>query len=115
MSKKIRNAKAVQSKSRQHIVAHVAGNVYTVTSASSGSRYTVRYSEQGSTCDCNWGSYRSSHDRRSACSHVLSVVNFAAQAAGASSISAWTDEAQAARQHRRMMDIGDGVLVTVRA
>lgn len=115
MSKSIKNAKTIQSKSRNHIVAHVAGNVYTVTSASSGNRYTVRHSEQGSTCDCNWGAYRSSTDRRSGCSHVLSVVNFVAQAAGANSVSAWTDEAQAQRQHRRTLDIGDGVLVTVRA
>lgn len=114
MTKQIRNAKAVQSKSRRNEVHPLGDNRYSVVSASSGSVYSVTLTNDGGRCTCDWAKFRPAHDQRSACSHVLAAINFAAQEAGASSISAWTDEAQATRQHRRTLDIGDGVLVTVR-
>lgn len=115
MSNQIRNAKTIQSKSRQHAVRHIAGNVYEVVSATSGSRYTVRHSVHGCTCSCNWGQHRNVSDQRSGCSHSIAAMSFVAQAAGAANVSAWGNVADAARQHRQMMEIGDGVVVTVRA
>lgn len=115
MSKQIKNAKTIQSKSRTNEVRPLGGNRYQVTSGTSGSVYNVALHQHGGTCTCNWAKYRPAHDQRSGCSHVIAAMNFAAQAEGATSVSAWTDEAQAERQHRRTMSIGDGVLVTVRA
>jgi hypothetical protein len=115
MSKQIKNAKTIQAKSRKNEVHALGGNRYQAVSASSGNVYDVRLTANGGNCTCEWSKYRPAHDKRSACSHVVAAINFAAQAEGASSVSAWTDEAQAAKQHRRTLDIGDGVLVTVRA
>lgn len=111
---KIKNAKSIQNKSRRNEVHPLGGNRYQVVSASSGNAYSVTLTGAGGTCSCSWGQYRPAHDQRSACSHVLAALSFAAQAAGANSVSAWTDEAQARRQHRRTVAIGDGVLVTIR-
>lgn len=115
MNKRIANAKAVQSKSRKNEVHPMGGNRYQVVSATSGNVYDVTLAGNGGRCNCDWAKYRPAHDQRSGCSHVLAVVNFVAQESGATSVSAWTDEAQAQRQHRQMVDIGDGVLVTARA
>jgi hypothetical protein len=115
MHKRIRNAKAVQSKSRRNEVHPLGGNRYQVVSATSGNVYDVTLTGNGGRCNCDWGQYRAAHDQRSGCSHVLATIQFAAVANGNASVSAWGDEAQAERQHRRIMDIGDGVFVTVRA
>jgi hypothetical protein len=113
--KTIKNAKTVQSKSRMNEVHPLGDNVYEVVSGASGNVYRVRHNNDGCTCDCNWATHRPETDPRSGCSHVLAVLNFIARDGGAVSVSAWTSEADAHRQHRRTMDIGDGVLVTVRA
>lgn len=115
MYKRIRNAKAVQSKSRKNEVHPLGGNRYQVVSGTSGHAYEVTLTGDGGRCNCDWGQYRPAHDQRSGCSHVLAAIQFAVQATGNTSVSAWRDEAEAERQHRRIMDIGDGVLVTVRA
>ena len=111
----IKNAKIIQSKSRMNEVHPIGGNVYEVVSGASGNVYQVRGTSSGYTCNCHWASHRPENDQRSGCSHVLAVMNFMAKGDGAASVSAWTSEADAQRQHRRTIDIGDGVLVTVRA
>jgi hypothetical protein len=111
----IKNAKTIQSKSRMNEVHPIGDDVYAVVSGVSGNVYQVRYSHQGCVCNCNWAVHRPETDPRSGCSHVLAVLNFIAREGGAVSVSAWTSPAAAQRQHRRTVDIGDGVLVTVRA
>jgi hypothetical protein len=111
----IRNAKTIQNKSRMNEVHPIGENVFEVVSGASGNVYQVRCSETGCICNCTWATHRPEDDPRSGCSHVLAVMNFIAREGGAVSVSAWTSEADAQRQHRRTMDIGDGVLVTVRA
>jgi hypothetical protein len=111
----IKNAKTIQSKSRMNEVHPIGDNVYEVVSGASGNVYQVHHNSAGCTCTCTWAAHRPETDRRSGCSHVLAVLNFIAQVGGAVSVSAWTSETDAQRQHRRTMDIGDGVLVTVRA
>lgn len=115
MSKQIRNAKTVQSKSRKNTVRPIGSGRYQVVSATSGNVYDVRLAASSGRCSCDWGKYRPATDQRSACSHVITAMSFAAQAEGAKSISLWTDVQDAARQHRPVVNIGDGVLVTVRA
>lgn len=119
MNKQIRNAKAIQAKSRSNIVhplgADDHGARYQVVSGQSGNVYDVWLRDASGVCTCDWAQHRPVDDQRSGCSHVLAALNFVAQENGDTSVSAWTDAAQAQRQHRRTLDIGDGVLVTVRA
>lgn len=117
MALKIANAKKIQSKSRINTVCHISGDNYEVHSGTSGKVYQVRLSglNDSGTCTCDWAKYRPVHDKRSGCSHVLAAIQHAEQVAGNVSVSAWTSQADAERQHRRTLDIGDGLLVTVRA
>lgn len=113
---KITNPKSVQTKSRSHEVAQVAGNTFEVTSGTSGETYKVQvyYQDQSGTCTCKWGQYRKHVNcYRSGCSHVVAVFDYLESAAGRR-VSAWTDEQQAKRQHKPMIDIGDGVILTSR-
>ncbi len=111
---RIRNVKSIQSKSRRNQVHPLGNGRYQVVSGKSWNVYDVTLMGDGGVCSCNWAKHRLGHDRRSACSHVLAALNFAAQEAGATSVSAWGNPQDARRQHRRIIDIGDGVLVTVR-
>lgn len=115
MTAKITNAKQVQSKSRSHEVKQVAGNTYQVTSGHSGDTYKVQiFSDMSGTCTCKWGQYRKhSNCYRSGCSHVVAVFDWIEQGQGRT-VSAWTSEDQAKRQHRPMVNIGDGVILTSR-
>ena len=114
MARKIRNAKRLQAKSRRHEVKHVYGTLYQVISGTSGERYNVRVESDGSgaICDCKWGQYRPGADRfRSGCSHVQAVFDYIAEGR---TVSAWTSEEDAHRQHRPILSIGDGVVLTSR-
>lgn len=115
MNRQIKNAKVIQSKSRKNIVHPLGNNLYQVVSASSGNVYDVTLGAGAGRCNCDWGKYRPAHDQRSGCSHVLAALSFVAQEDGKVSVSAWGNVADAARQHRQMVSIGDGVVVTVRA
>ncbi len=114
MSRKITNAKAVQRKSRNHNVSQISDTVYTVTSGASGNAYTVTLQPAGgATCTCEWSKYRPSGDKRSGCSHVVSVFNHITEQAGRKAM-AWASEDEAKRQHRPAVNIGDGVTLTFR-
>ncbi len=110
----MRNAKAIQSKSKTHEVTQLATNRYTVKSGSSGKSYTVTQLSTGFTCSCDWGSYRKRNDPRSGCSHTIAVVDYLASWEGRR-VSAWSSEEQAKRQHKPMeTGLGDGVTLTTR-
>jgi hypothetical protein len=116
MSSTITSPKAIQTKSRGHTVTQVAGNTFQVTSGTSGETYKVQvyYQDQSGTCTCKWGQYRKhSNCYRSGCSHVVAVFDYLESPAGRR-VSVWTDEEQARKQHRPMIDIGDGVILTSR-
>lgn len=110
---KITNPKAIQNKSKAHTVRHVTSDTYQVTSGTSANTYTVHTSSHGATCTCEWSKYRPSGDRRSGCSHVVSVFGFI-EAEGGRKVSAWGSADEAKRQHRPMANIGDGVVLTSR-
>lgn len=118
MSKQIKNAKTVQNKSRTHEVTFNFVNAtgaaqYTVQSGTSGRKYVVRIHGDAATCTCKWGGYKEHNDRRSGCSHVTAVFSHIARENGSDrNVSVWTNEADADRQHRPMMDIGDNVILT---
>jgi hypothetical protein len=108
-----RNAKAMQTKSKTHEVTHLTGDTYTVKSGSSKNEYKVTVSGQGATCSCEWSKYRPANDRRSGCSHVISVINYI-EAGRGRKVSAWASEDDARRQRRPQVNIGDGILLTSR-
>jgi hypothetical protein len=112
MAKQIRNAKFVQSKSRQHRVRHLGGQAFEVTSGTSGNTYRVTLVGGGARCQCKWGNYRPGYGK-SGCSHVVAVFEYL-ESQRRRSVSAWTDPEAAARQHRPVLGIGDGVILTSR-
>jgi len=109
----ISQAKEIQRKSRDHLVRQIRPNWYKVTSHDTGRIYDVALGLNGGTCSCEWGRQRPNEDRRSACSHVIAAINYRAAQKGRR-ISAWSSEDAARRQHRPMLAIGDGVVLTSR-
>jgi hypothetical protein len=109
----IRQVKTIQDKSRYHTVRQVRANWYKVTSHETGRVYDVALGLNGGTCTCEWGRQRPDDDRRSACSHVVAAINYRAGQKGRR-ISVWNNEDDARRQHRPMLSIGDGVILTSR-
>jgi hypothetical protein len=112
MAHKIKNAKKIQSKSRTHKITDVGGG-FRVESGASGKSYFVRMMGHGAICSCNWAKYRPAMDKRSGCSHVVSVYNHIQESQGRRA-SAWVSEGDAKRQHRPLREIGDGVWLTSR-
>lgn len=114
MATTIKNPKTIQAKSRTHQVKQLANDLYEVTSGESGKAYSVRVIENGGHCSCDWAKYRpASGGYKSACSHVVSVFNFISEQADRRAM-AWSDVEDAKRQHRPLLDIGDGVVLTTR-
>jgi hypothetical protein len=125
MSSKIVNAKEVNAKSKTHEVTELSPMVYQVTSGTSGNDYIVRGHNNENklgrntqvtyTCSCPWGTYRSNKDAgRSGCSHVQRVVAYLEMERDRRTVSAWSDTDSAARQHRPVIVLGDGVQMTTR-
>jgi hypothetical protein len=113
MAQTITSAKSIQHKSRAHTVRQVRSNWYKVTSAETSRVYDVNLGLNGGTCTCQWGRQRPDDDRRSACSHVLAAINYRAAQKGRH-VSAWTTLRDARRQHRPILTIGDGLILTSR-
>jgi hypothetical protein len=114
MPAKIANPKKIHAKSAAHTVTPHGPSAYKVISGTSGSAYFVcLLPAGGATCNCRWGQYRPWADARSGCSHVQAVVEFV-ESQKARTTSAWGSREEAARQHRPMVGIGDGVIMTSR-
>src|SRR6187200_1162642 len=109
----ISNSKEVQRKSRRHLVRQIRPNWYKVKSDESGRVYDVALGLNGGTCTCEWGRQRPDEDHRSACSHVIAAMNSRAIQRGRR-VSAWRTVDEARRQHRPMLPIGDGIILTSR-
>lgn len=113
MARSISHAKEIQEKSRHHAVRQIGPNWYKVKSGETNRIYDVVLGVNGGTCTCDWGQQRPPENRRSACSHVLAAFNYRAAKKGRQ-ISAWSSEEAARRQHRPMLKIGDGLIITSR-
>lgn len=111
MTRTIANPKTLQNKSRTHDVIQTGPQTFEVTSGASGNSYYVTLlSTGGMTCSCKWGQYRNGKDPRSGCSHVQAAYSFHM----GRKASAWTSQEDAQRQHRPIVNIGDGVSLTTR-
>lgn len=115
MTRKIRKPKPLQKKSKSHEVSQTTANHFQVVSGTSGQIYDVRltHNHTGATCSCKWGQYRNHGDPRSGCSHVQAALGFVKAQEGRT-VSAWTSQKDAERQHRPILEIGDGVKITLR-
>jgi hypothetical protein len=110
-----RHAKELQKKSREHLVQleDITCGRYRVTSAGSGKQYLVNvFSDGKAGCSCDWSKYHNDQGA-TACSHAIAVLNHVHKAEW-NTVSAWSSVEQANKQHRQVVDIGNGVLLTVR-
>ena len=114
MALTVKNAKALQTKSLSHTVSDLGSGIYQVVSGTSHNIYTVTLFNDGSaTCSCPWGTKRHTITTCS-CSHVLAAHDVRTRSSDNRRISAWSSLESARRQHRPMINIGDGVILTTR-
>jgi hypothetical protein len=113
MTHTITNTKYIQKKSRDYVVRQIRPNWFKVSGGPENSEYDVNLGLNGGTCTCVWGRFRPAQDHRSGCSHVIAALNYRARLHGRR-ISVWASEADARRQHRPMLKIGDGVILTIK-
>lgn len=113
MSPQITHAKIVQHKSRKHRVRQIRPNWYKVLDTTTGQEYDVALGQNGGTCNCPWGRHRPWRDHRSGCSHVIAALAYRAAQHGRH-ISVWASQRAARRQHRPILEIGDGLIITSR-
>ena len=113
MAHQITHAKKIQKKSRGYLVRRVGPNWFKVFSPTSQREYDVNLGLNGGTCTCAWGQHRPNQDRRSGCSHVVAAMHYRALERG-QRISVWASTKAARRQHRPMLPMGDGLILTSR-
>lgn len=105
-----RHAKSLQTKAKHHTVTRLDFDLFSVESATSGDTHLVRRSYTGHlSCDCEW----STHHLYKSCSHVLAVRKWEANTASIT-LSFWTDQADALRQHRSVVVVDSDILATRR-
>lgn len=110
----MRHPATLRSKARTHQVTREGAATWRVVSGATGNNYTVTaLPDGGYACSCPWAEYRPVNDPRTGCSHVLSVVAFD-QATQARTVQAYTDPTQAARMHRHIVQVGDGLILCTR-
>lgn len=109
-----RHPDTLKAKSKTHTVTR-AGAGFDVTSGHTGTVYHVQEIRQHVyTCTCDWAKYRPQENNGACgCSHVLAVVAFL-QAELERSTQVYNDPERARRQHRQILDIGDGLTLTTR-
>lgn len=110
----IRNAKTIQAKASKCVVteSHLR-DTFNVKSPS-GETYSVTVREGFAYCGCEWGGYRPAEDKRCGCSHGQAALDYVERKTVGRKLSVWTDEQDAARQHRPTRHVGDGTIVTSR-
>lgn len=110
----MRHTDTLTHKSKTHTVNQTGAKSYTVTSGHTGNEYFVTILDNGASCSCDWAKYRPAENNgRCGCSHVLAV--FATiEADKARTVKAFTSWEPVQRSHRKVLDIGDGLLLTTR-
>ena len=113
MAYQITHVKEIQKKSRGHRVRQLNPNWFKVRDSRSGREYDVNLGLNGGTCTCAWRQHRPARDHRSGCAHVIAAMNYRAMQRGRR-VSVWSCNKDARRQHRPILPIGDGVILTTR-
>ena len=110
-----RNAKSLQVKSRSHEVIPQGDSTFCVISGSSGDSYTVFLRADGDhRCVAHNRDklcFNEHTKGQHACSHILAAADFVEVG---HSLSFWSNEDDARRQHRPMCEISPGLIATIR-
>jgi hypothetical protein len=110
----MRHPTPLTQKSKTHTVTQIDSRNYTVTSGLTGNKYTVTLLDNGASCSCDWAKYRpADNNGRCGCSHVLAVIAHI-EADKARTVKAFTSWEPVQRSHRKVLDIGDGLILTTR-
>lgn len=111
----MRHAKELKRKSEAHTVTRIDRRWFDVTDANSGHLHHVHLrGDQTLECDCAWARKRHHDDNAVACSHAIAVQRFIKAEEDQRTISAWASPEDAARQHRSVINLNDGVWLTTR-
>lgn len=108
-----RHPSTLSQKSKSHQVTRLGEDAYQVISGASGKAYFVTLLDNGgATCTCDWSAKR--HNvLNCGCSHTIAV--FAEiEASKARKIAVHADPDQARKQHRHLLQIGDGLILSTR-
>jgi len=110
----MRHPEPLTTKSRTHAITQTDSRTYIVTSGTTGNQYTVTTLDNGASCTCDWAKYRPAENNgRCGCSHVLAVMAYI-EAGKQRKVKALTSWDTARRSHRKILDIGDGLLLATR-
>jgi len=115
--KKIVNPDTVHAKSITHTVIPLADGSYQVVSGTSHKVYIVTpiKGQKGATCNCGWGQHREPDNPASGCSHTMAVYGYLAEVLNLHDTAAWITQKDAAvGLHQVMVDLGDGVTMTLK-
>lgn len=108
----------LSKKAATHTATYLGDGLFRVISGASGDKYLVRmlsYSldiSKGARCSCPWGT-KPYHVIGSGCSHVQAAMDEAGKLTR-HGVKAHVSVESARKTHRKMVDIGDGVIVTMR-
>lgn len=106
-----RNAKQLQAKSRRHQVTRLSDTHYKVLSIS-GSIYHVN--PLTLRCTCPYGTHRPSQDKRSGCSHLISVLSHIKEMEEERRLMVCASEEEALRSKRSLAGGFDGLILLSR-
>lgn len=115
MAHQIVNHQVISKKAKSHVVTHIGGSLYEVTSGTSGDCYEVDV--EAATCTCPrqaWISERNNH--KNYCSHVIAATNADHEARYGESLTPRPADMTAVRRlHRKVLPSrGDNTLFTAR-
>lgn len=107
-----RQAKALQAKSKTHSIKNIGNGRFTVISGATGAQYTVTLlGNNTAACTCPWAEKRGLEGKPVACSHTVAVFDHLDETRR---VSAWESEEKAKKQHRPIINLGDGLILTSR-
>jgi hypothetical protein len=116
-----RHPELLAPKSRTHTVREITtmnqtAGTYAVTSGHTGREYTVTMlAHGGAMCTCDWAKYRPAANLgQCGCSHVLAVMAHVESSRSRKVSGVHTTRESARRNHRKVLDIGDGLLLSTR-
>lgn len=108
----MRNAKALQSKSKQHLITRLSPTSYRLTSGSSGNQYIIN--SDTLSCSCPYGQHRPTNDKRSGCSHVVAVLSYIKKMEEERTLTICATEEAALKSKRALAGGFDGLIILSR-
>jgi len=118
---KQRHPELLTPKSKTHTVTETTtknqlARMFTVTSGHTGREYTVTLlTAGGAMCTCDWAKYRpATNQGQCGCSHVIATLAHVENEQSNKLSGVHTSKASAQNNHRRVLDIGDGLYLATR-